>query len=50
MLDQLQRQGLALSWKTGNDTMEGNGSDPHQEGATVCPNDLAEGSRLSIEQ
>ena len=33
MLDQLQRQGLALSWKTGNDTMEGNGSDPHQDKA-----------------
>ena len=33
MLDQLQRQGPALSWKTGNDTMEGNGSDPHQDKA-----------------
>ena len=33
MLDQLQRQGLALSWKTGNDTMEGNGSDLHQDKA-----------------
>jgi len=33
MLDQLQRQDLALSWKTGNDTMEGNGSDPHQDKA-----------------
>jgi len=33
MLDQLQRQGLALSWKTGNDTMAGNGSDPHQDKA-----------------
>src|SRR6185295_19995960 len=33
MLDQLQRQNLALSWKTGNDTMEGNGSDPHQDKA-----------------
>src|SRR5205807_3574474 len=33
MLDQLQRQGLALSWKTGNDTMAGNGSDPHQDRA-----------------
>jgi len=33
MLDQLQRQGPALSWKTGNDTMEGNGSDLHQDKA-----------------
>jgi RNA polymerase sigma-70 factor (ECF subfamily) len=33
MLDQLQRQGLTLSWKTGNDTMAGNGSDPHQDRA-----------------
>ena len=33
MLDQLQRQGLALSWKTGNDKMEGNGSDLHQDKA-----------------
>ena len=33
MLDQLQRQGLALSWKTGNETMEGNGSDLHQDKA-----------------
>ena len=33
MLDQLQRQSLALSWKTGNDTMAGNGSDPHQDKA-----------------
>ncbi|HEU5257870.1 MAG TPA: sigma-70 family RNA polymerase sigma factor [Vicinamibacterales bacterium] len=33
MLDRLQRQGLALSWKTGNDTMEGNGSDLHQDKA-----------------
>ena len=33
MLDQLQRQNLALSWKTGNDTMEGNGSDPQQDKA-----------------
>src|SRR6266436_8140937 len=33
MLDQLQRQDLALSWKTGNDTMAGNGSDPHQDRA-----------------
>src|SRR5205807_9113929 len=33
MLDQLQRQGLAVSWKTGNDTMAGNGSDPHQDRA-----------------
>jgi RNA polymerase sigma-70 factor, ECF subfamily len=32
MLDQLQRQGLALSWKTGNDTMEGNG-ELHQDKA-----------------
>jgi len=33
MLDRLQRQSLALSWKTGNDTMAGNGSDPHQDKA-----------------
>ena len=33
MLHQLQRQGPALSWKTGNDTMEGNGGDPHQDKA-----------------
>src|ERR1700730_3617867 len=33
MLELLQRQGPALSWKTGNDTMEGNGSDPHQDKA-----------------
>jgi hypothetical protein len=33
MLDQLQRQDLALSWKTENDTMEGNGSDLHQDKA-----------------
>jgi RNA polymerase sigma factor (sigma-70 family) len=33
MLDQLQRQELALACKTGNDTMEGNGSDPHQDKA-----------------
>jgi RNA polymerase sigma-70 factor (ECF subfamily) len=33
MFDQLQRQGPALSWKTGNDMMVGNGSDPHQDKA-----------------
>jgi len=33
MLDRLPRQSLALSWKTGNDTMAGNGSDPHQDKA-----------------
>ena len=33
MLDRLQRQSLALSWKTGNGTMAGNGSDPHQDKA-----------------
>jgi RNA polymerase sigma-70 factor, ECF subfamily len=33
MLDQLQRQGLALSWKTGNDMMAGNGRDRHQDKA-----------------
>ena len=33
MLDQLQRQDLALSWKTGNDMMAGNGGDPHQDKA-----------------
>jgi RNA polymerase sigma-70 factor (ECF subfamily) len=33
MLDQLQRQDLALSWKTGNDMMAGNGNDPHQDKA-----------------
>jgi RNA polymerase sigma-70 factor, ECF subfamily len=33
MLDQLQRQGLALSRKTGNDMMAGNGGDPHQDKA-----------------
>ena len=33
MLDRLRRQSLALSWKTGNDTMAGNGSDPHQDKA-----------------
>jgi RNA polymerase sigma factor (sigma-70 family) len=33
MLDRLQRESLALSWKTGNDTMAGNGSDPHQDRA-----------------
>src|SRR6202008_4572271 len=33
MLDQLQRQGPALSWKTGTGTMEGNGSDLHQDEA-----------------
>jgi RNA polymerase sigma-70 factor, ECF subfamily len=33
MLDWLQRQGLALSWKTGNDLMAGDGSDPHQDKA-----------------
>src|SRR5437016_11643418 len=33
MLDQLQRQGPALSWKTGNDTMAANGSAPHQDKA-----------------
>jgi RNA polymerase sigma-70 factor, ECF subfamily len=33
MLDRLQRQSLALSRKTGNGTMAGNGSDPHQDKA-----------------
>jgi RNA polymerase sigma-70 factor, ECF subfamily len=33
MLDRPQRQSLTLSWKTGNDTMAGNGSDPHQDRA-----------------
>jgi RNA polymerase sigma factor (sigma-70 family) len=33
MLDRPQRQSLALSWKTGNDTMAGNGSDLHQDKA-----------------
>jgi RNA polymerase sigma-70 factor, ECF subfamily len=33
MLDWLQRPGLALSWKTGNGAMEGNGSDLHQDKA-----------------
>jgi len=33
MLDRLPRQGLALSWKTGNDMMAGNGSDLHQDKA-----------------
>src|SRR5215813_1431227 len=33
MLDQLQRQDLALSWKTGNDMIAGNGSDPYQDKA-----------------
>jgi RNA polymerase sigma-70 factor, ECF subfamily len=33
MLDWLQRPGLALSWETGNDAMEGNGSDLQQDKA-----------------
>jgi RNA polymerase sigma-70 factor, ECF subfamily len=33
MLDRLHRQDPALSWKTGNDMMAGNGSDPHQDKA-----------------
>jgi len=33
MLDRLQPQSLALSWKTGNGTMAGNGSDPHEDKA-----------------
>jgi RNA polymerase sigma-70 factor, ECF subfamily len=33
MLDRLQRESLALSWKTGNDTMAGNGGDHHQDKA-----------------
>jgi RNA polymerase sigma-70 factor, ECF subfamily len=33
MLDRLQPQSLALSWKAGNGTMGGNGSDPHEDKA-----------------
>jgi RNA polymerase sigma-70 factor (ECF subfamily) len=33
MLGRTQRQNLAVSWKTGHDTMAGNGSDPQQDKA-----------------